>query len=170
MILDWSEAQFSPVITQATDVQSNRLFMQQTPDGDGDGRCLKTKPYLHTVMRFLRSTAMFLLDAFFDVKPIAIAVWTQAASIRWSLNASSREPPTPPFGPKHTKHTLHTPHTPTPTGQPQRFLTLLKWCSHRLPASHLTPALLLQLALCLHEFYLLFSKHQAKNTVLLCDF
>lgn len=77
----------------------------------GHGCSLKTNPYLQTVMRFLRSTATFLLDAFFDVRPIAIAVWMQDASIRWSLNTSSREPPTPPFGPKHT---IHTPQTPTP--------------------------------------------------------
>lgn len=84
------------------------------PTGSSWGRRTRTlseneaKPYLQTVMRFLRSTATFLFDAFFDVRPIAIALWTQAASIRWSLNASSREPPTPPFGPKHTKHTPHT--------------------------------------------------------------
>lgn len=75
-----------------------------------DARMLagKRSPYLQTVMRFLRSTATFLFDAFFDVSPIAIAVDTQEDSIRWSLSASRREPPTPPFGPKHTNTHTHT--------------------------------------------------------------
>lgn len=97
---------------QMTFSQIAYSFSPQAPGGHGHGWCMKIKSYLHTVIRFFRSTATFLLDAFFDVRPIAIAVWTQDASIRWSLNASSREPPTPPFGPKHTLHThTHTHHS-----------------------------------------------------------
>jgi len=45
-------------------VRAIRYVMQQTS-------------YLQTVIRFLRSTPTFLEDDFFDVRPIAIAVWRQ---------------------------------------------------------------------------------------------
>lgn len=38
--------------------------------------------YLQTVMRFFRSTATLLAEAFFDVRPRAMAVWTQPDSIQ----------------------------------------------------------------------------------------
>lgn len=58
--------------------------------------------YLQTVMRFFRSTPMLRADAFFDARPIAIAVWMQPDSIQrrprglFGIRAQARTPPSPP--------------------------------------------------------------------------
>lgn len=70
----------------------------------GRGRCRDV--YLQTVMRFFRSTPTLRADAFFDVRPIAIAVWMQPDSIQrrprglFGFRAQARAPfpslPVPP--------------------------------------------------------------------------
>ena len=63
--------------------------------------------YLQTVMRFFRSTPTLRADAFFDVRPIAIAVWMQPDSIQrrprglFGIRAQARTPPSPPVSYKH---------------------------------------------------------------------
>lgn len=63
--------------------------------------------YLQTVMRFFRSTPTLRADAFFDVRPIAIAVWMQPDSIQrrprglFGIRAQARTPPSPPVSYKY---------------------------------------------------------------------
>lgn len=64
--------------------------------------------YLQTVMRFFRSTQTLRADAFFDVRPIAIAVWIQPDSIQrrprglFGIRAQARTSPS--VGPESYKH------------------------------------------------------------------
>lgn len=66
--------------------------------------------YLQTVMRFFRSTPTLRADAFFDVRPIAIAVWMQPDSIQrrprglFGIRAQARTSPS--SGPVSYKHPL----------------------------------------------------------------
>lgn len=66
--------------------------------------------YLQTVMRFFRSKPTLRADAFFDVRPIAIAVWMQPDSIQrrprglFGIRAQARTPPS--AGPVSYKHPL----------------------------------------------------------------
>lgn len=61
-------------------------------------------------MRFFRSTPTLRADAFFDVRPIAIAVWMQPDSIQrrprglFGIRAQARTPPS--AGPVSYKHPL----------------------------------------------------------------
>lgn len=66
--------------------------------------------YLQTMMRFFRSTPTLLAEAFFGVRPIAIAVWMQPDSIQrrprglFVIRAQARTPPS--AGPVSYKHPL----------------------------------------------------------------
>ena len=66
--------------------------------------------YLQTVMRFFRSKPTLRADAFFDVRPIAIAVWMQPDSIQrrprglFGIRAQARTPLS--AGPVSYKHPL----------------------------------------------------------------
>lgn len=66
--------------------------------------------YLQTVMRFFRSAPTLRADAFFGVRPIAIAVWMQPDSIQrrprglFGIRAQARSPPS--TGPVSYKHPL----------------------------------------------------------------
>lgn len=70
--------------------------------------------YLQTVMRFFRSTATLRADAFFDARPIAIAVWMQPDSIQrrprglFGNRAQARTSPSyqhPPWEPRMLRAT-----------------------------------------------------------------
>lgn len=56
--------------------------------------------HLHTVIRFLRSTATLREDAFLEDSPRAMVVWTKLASIQMCGHCCRRQlPPTPPGAP-----------------------------------------------------------------------